>query len=145
MKILHALLTAALLAAPLHAAPKGERGGSKVIPGIYAGYTLDSYLEFEVKEDGSVEGWLEHTEFFWWPDSYLIEHFLWGAVSGQLSGRNGTLELEWHYDFPDEDAYYLDEDQYETLSVRAGKDVDGTPTLVANQGWGIKFEFALQP
>ena len=67
------------------------------------------------------------------------------AVSGQLSGRNGTLELEWHYDFPDEDAYYLDEDQYETLSVRAGKDVDGTPTLVANQGWGIKFEFALQP
>ncbi|MHC4959197.1 MAG: hypothetical protein ACYTGN_12585 [Planctomycetota bacterium] len=145
MKKTYVLIAALLLAVPLNAKPTNRRGGGPAIEGIYEGVTYDSYLVFEVRADGSVIGTLDHIDWGpYWPDSYLKEHLVWGAVSGRVSGKTVILDLEYHYDFPDEDDYYLPEDYYETIELRSGKDAEGNPALIHNAGWGVKFTFTKQ-
>ena len=146
MRILFLLLAATLIAAPSSAGSKrGARKAATVAPGVYTGYTYDSYLVFEVREDGSIDGTIEHFDYPGWPPSYLKAHLLWGAVEGYVGRKGAILNLEWHYDFPDEDDYYLDEDQFETISVQPGTDANGNPTLIYNAGWGTKFIFTREP
>ena len=124
-----------------------RRGGGAAITGTYAGYTYDSYIVFEVHADGSVTGTVELIDYGPdWPDSYLAEYLLWAALDGFAGSKGVTLELEYHYDFPDGDSglYYTPEDDYQTLQLRAGTDADGQPVLTHNAGWGVKFVFTRQ-
>jgi len=113
MKIMSVLIAAMLLAVPLNAKPNkggGGKGGGTAITGTYAGSTFDSYVVFEVHADGSVTGTIELLG--WgpaWPDSYLYEYLLWTSVGGQRSAKGVILDLEYHYDFPEEDVRRLAE------------------------------------